>query len=70
MTLSKEVFLSQYGECIRETCQAHDRPCPTWQHLPAGHMYYSQYTLGEPITPESAAERFLSQTSWTQGGKG
>lgn len=60
MTLSKETFLSGYGECIRETCQALDRPCPMWQHLPAGHMYYIQYELGEAITPEQAAERFLS----------
>jgi hypothetical protein len=65
MLLTKEKWLSAYSEAVR--VQSGSTLLPTWQHLPAGHMYWAEYErTGQPL-PEDAARQFLSETKW--GGK-
>lgn len=67
MPLTKEQYLAEYSNAVSAGVKSKRRP--TWQHLPAGHMYWSQYEREGAPLPGDAARTFLSQTNWGKAPK-
>lgn len=55
---AKTEWLARFSSEVSKLLEG-AKETPTWQHLPAGHMYY-----GMGLTPADAAARYVAQTSW------
>lgn len=53
--LSKDEWLYAYNARVKKRAKKR----PSWQHMPAGHMYYAN-----GLSPLAAARRFLKDTIW------